>query len=82
MTMNMRMCCGALHTYHRDVKDRERFACSSYHYLCGKRDMDRLQHDYLDTTPACAVLFSPPADARLTVEAVVGLAKSERAWLA
>ncbi|KAF5842127.1 hypothetical protein DUNSADRAFT_9085 [Dunaliella salina] len=57
---------------------RDRFVESSYPYLGGhKRDIYGLFQDFMLPSPTCSVLFSPPADRRFTVAALVGLQQSE-----
>jgi len=65
--------CTAATNSPRDVKDRDRFVSSPYAYICGeKHEKQRLFQDFLLPSPSACVLFSPPADPRLTVAAIVG----------
>uniref|UniRef100_A0A7S3VUD1 Uncharacterized protein n=1 Tax=Dunaliella tertiolecta TaxID=3047 RepID=A0A7S3VUD1_DUNTE len=57
---------------------RDRFVESPYPYLGGhKRDIYGLFQDFMVPSPTCSVLFSPPADKRLTVAAHLGMEQSE-----
>eukprot|EP00197_Chlamydomonas_leiostraca_P009744 CAMPEP_0202868642 /NCGR_PEP_ID=MMETSP1391-20130828/10986_1 /ASSEMBLY_ACC=CAM_ASM_000867 /TAXON_ID=1034604 /ORGANISM="Chlamydomonas leiostraca, Strain SAG 11-49" /LENGTH=450 /DNA_ID=CAMNT_0049548829 /DNA_START=23 /DNA_END=1375 /DNA_ORIENTATION=+ len=65
--------------FERDIKDRDRFAYSSYDYLFAKRQLHFLFNDYVlqpgpqRIVPVRGLIrFSPPADPKISVEADVG----------
>ncbi|GFH23825.1 uncharacterized protein HaLaN_21509, partial [Haematococcus lacustris] len=62
--------------FEKENKDRDRFAYSSYDYQFSKRQLKYLFEDFYVAAGSSGVqgrlLWSPPADSRVTVEAAVG----------